>query len=154
MNPIMAAGENIRVRSLHPSDVEVTNDLLRQLGYDMPIKELAARIARVLDAEAHFAAVAEQAANVVGLIHVYERPALEKPCQAVVQSLIVDRDLRGTGVGTLLIASAETWAQRKGLTHVVLHTRVERDDARAFYEHLGYHTDATSHLMIKALACI
>jgi ribosomal protein S18 acetylase RimI-like enzyme len=49
------------------------------------------------------------------------------------------------------MASVETWARSQGLTHVVLHTRVERDDARAFYEYLGYHKAATSHLMSKAL---
>jgi GNAT superfamily N-acetyltransferase len=141
----------MQVRLLRPSDAEVANELLRQLGYDMPLKELASRIARVLDAKTHFAAVADQGRSVVGLVHAYERPALEKSCQAVVQSLIVDRHFRGGGAGRLLMASVETWARSQGLTHVVLHTRVERDDARAFYEYLGYHKAATSHLMSKAL---
>jgi hypothetical protein len=37
------------------------------------------------------------------------------------------------------------------LTCLVLHTRDDREDARAFYEHLGYQKAATSHLMSKAL---
>ena len=73
----------------------------------------------------------------------YERPALEKPCEAVVQALIVDGSLRKTGVGRILMAAAETC--------LVLHTRDDREDARAFYEHLGYQKAATSHLMSKAL---
>lgn len=141
----------MHVRPLRPSDLEFATDLLRQLGYVVPADVLAARIARVLAAATHYAAVAEQEGKVVGLVHAYERPALEKPCEAVVQSLVVDRHVRKAGTGRLLMAAVEGWALTRGLTHIVLHTRVDRDDARAFYEHLGYRWAATSHLMSKPL---
>jgi hypothetical protein len=32
------------------------------------------------------------------------------------------------------MAAAEAWARAKGLTCLVLHTRDDREDARAFYE--------------------
>jgi ribosomal protein S18 acetylase RimI-like enzyme len=50
-----------------------------------------------------------------------------------------------------LMVAAQAWAQEQGLEHVVLHTRIDRDDARAFYEHLGYERAATAHLMNKSL---
>jgi ribosomal protein S18 acetylase RimI-like enzyme len=50
--------------------------------------------------------------------------------------------------------AAESWALARGLTHIVLHTRIDRDDARAFYEHLGYRRAATSHLMSKSLDAV
>lgn len=142
----------MQVRLLCPSDVEIAHELMRQLGYDMPANELAGRIARVLDATMHYAAVAEEGSEVVGLVHAYARPALEKPTEAVVQSLIVEARARKRGVGRLLMASAEAWARTNGMTHLVLHTRTDRVDAHTFYEQLGYRQEATSNLMRKWLA--
>ena len=141
----------MQVRLLRPTDVQIAKQLLRQLGYEVATDEVIGRIDRVLASRNHYAAVVEDREKVLGLVHVYERPALEKPCEAVVQALIVDGSLRKAGVGRILMAAAEAWARAKGLTCLVLHTRDDREDARAFYEHLGYQKAATSHLMSKAL---
>jgi GNAT superfamily N-acetyltransferase len=138
-------------RALRPSDLPIANELLRQLGYDIEATELASRIDRVLANATHFAAVAEHAGKVCGLVHAYERPALEKAYEVVVQSLVVDHRARNKGIGMQLMAAAEVWAGTKGVHEVVLHTRVDRDDARSFYERIGYRRDATSHLMTKSI---
>jgi len=141
----------MKVRLLRPDDLPIVTELLRQLGNVTSADELANRIDRVLESGTHFAAVAEDGGRIFGLVHAYERPALEKPCEVVVQSLVVDTRARNAGTGRLLVAAAETWARAKGLTNVALHTRIDRDDARAFYEHIGYRWAATSHLMCKPL---
>jgi ribosomal protein S18 acetylase RimI-like enzyme len=141
----------VKIRLLRPDDLPIAAELLRQLGYVTSTDELAGRIDRVLASGSHFAGVAEDGGRIVGLVHAYERAALEKPCEAVVQSLVVDTRARKAGAGRLLMAAAETWARAKGLGNVVLHTRIDRDDARAFYERIGYRRAATSHLMSKRL---
>jgi GNAT superfamily N-acetyltransferase len=120
---------------------------LGQLGYQVSVGDLKTRMARVLPAADHHVAVAEDAGRVVALLHVFERPALEKPCEAVVQAIVVDAKLRGRGVGMALMHFAEAWARARGLASVALHTR----NAQAFYAHLGYGKVATSDLMRKAL---
>jgi GNAT superfamily N-acetyltransferase len=141
----------MHVRGLRPSDVEIATELLCQLGYHMSASELAARIAQVSTTDGHYAAVVDDGQKICGLMHVYERPALEKPCEAVVQSLVVEERARKTGAGRLLMGAAEAWARERGLNRVVLHTRIDRDDARAFYERIGYARAATAHLMSKQL---
>lgn len=141
----------MKVRVLRPDDLPAAADLLRQLGYAVPARELADRIGRVLASGAHYAAVAEDGAGVRGLVHAYERPALEKPSEAVVQALVVDGRARHAGAGRLLMAAVEEWARARGLARVALHTRIDREDARAFYERIGYSRAATSHLMSKPL---
>jgi len=141
----------MQVRSLSPSDVEIATELLRQLGYELSPSEAARRIARVLADKDHYAAVADDNGQVLGLIHAFERAALEKPREAVVQSLVVHNCARKKGIGKVLMAAAHAWARERGLEHVVLHTRIQREDARAFYEHLGYERAATAHLMRKSL---
>jgi ribosomal protein S18 acetylase RimI-like enzyme len=59
--------------------------------------------------------------------------------------------VRRMGVGRLLMESVEAWARAKGLPRIVLHMRVDRDEARFFYEQLGYQRIATSRLMSKPL---
>jgi ribosomal protein S18 acetylase RimI-like enzyme len=98
----------------------------------------------VLANPTHFAAVAEERGRIYGLVHAYERPALEKACEVVLQSLVVDQRARKRGIGKGLMTAAEAWAKSRGIEQVVLHTRIDRDDARSFYEHIGYNLTATS----------
>ena len=135
------------IRPFSPPDTPIARDLLRQLGYEVAAAELGARIERVLAATDHYAAIAEEGGQVAGLLHVFERPALEKPCEAVVQAIVVDATRRGHGIGKALMETAEAWARSRGLGSVVLSTR----NAAAFYTQLGYSKVATSDLMRKAI---
>jgi ribosomal protein S18 acetylase RimI-like enzyme len=78
---------------------------------------------------------------------VFRRPALEKPCEAIVQALVTDAGVRGRGLGNALMRLAEEWASARGLESIALHTR----KAQAFYEGLGYNRVASSDLMRKTL---
>jgi N-acetylglutamate synthase-like GNAT family acetyltransferase len=135
------------IRAFRRSDLPTARELLRQLGYDIGTDELTGRLARVLDAADHHVAVAERVGRVAGLLHVFVRPALEKPCEAVVQALVVDGNLRGRGIGQALMREAEAWAAARGLTSVALHTR----HAQEFYTRLGYAKVATADLLRKPL---
>ena len=139
------------IRLLQSSDQRAASNLLGQLGYDISPAELASRINRVLANPAHFAVVAEEGGKIHGLVHAYERPALEKAYEVVLQSLVVDRGARKRGIGTALMTAAEAWAKSRGITQIALHTRIDRDDTRSFYQHIGYNLTATSHLMTKPL---
>jgi GNAT superfamily N-acetyltransferase len=125
----------------------IARELLQQLGYEVSVEKLISRFARVLVATGHYVAVAEQAEHVVGLLHVFERPALEKPCEAVVQALVVDAAQRGRGIGKALMDAAEAWARARGLGSIALHTR----RAQLFYAGLGYERVSTSDMMRKAV---
>ncbi|MBV8769607.1 MAG: GNAT family N-acetyltransferase [Hyphomicrobiales bacterium] len=140
------------IRPLRSSDQQAASHLLRQLDYNVDVAELASRIDRVLASSTHFAVAAEESGRIYGLAHAYERPALEKALEVVLQSLVVDQSVRKKGVGKQLVRAAETWAISRGIDRVVLHTRIDREDARRFYERIGYKVTATSHLMTKCLA--
>ena len=81
----------------------------------------------------------------------FARPALEKPTEALVQSLVVDEAARGLGVGRALMEQAEAWAQGRDLRSVALHTQIMRSDARVFYRALGYEEITQSMLLRKKL---
>src|SRR5262245_19257916 len=146
-DPARGDQPELQLRPFRQSDLATLRDLLRQLGYDVPGVELAGRIARVLEAADHHLVIAELEGRIAGLLHVFKRPALEKPCEAVIQALVVDATLRGRGIGRALMRAAEAWAKAPGLGSVALHTR----QAQTFYEGIGYSRIASSDLMRKAL---
>jgi ribosomal protein S18 acetylase RimI-like enzyme len=121
--------------------------LLEQLGYSLDEAEVRRRLDKVLAAAGHRVIAAVVRDRVVGLLHVFVRPALEKPCEAVVQALVVESSERGSGIGEALMREAEAWAAARGLASVSLYTRIDRDRAHAFYERIGYRLKGTSHLM-------
>jgi GNAT superfamily N-acetyltransferase len=135
------------VRDLRLADAPAARRLLGQLGYEVAEGEIRERLASLAKAPDHRVVVAEIDGEVAGLLHVFERPALEKACEAVVQALVVEAGRRGSGVGRTLMNEAQAWARARGLASIVLYSRVDRHDARAFYEQLGYRRAATSHLM-------
>jgi N-acetylglutamate synthase-like GNAT family acetyltransferase len=136
------------IRAFRQADLSTARALLRPLGHEIGAEELSARPARVLDTPGHRVAVTEHDGRIAGLMHLFVRPALEKPCEAVVQALVVDEALRGRGTGRALMCEAEAWAAARGLASVGLHTR----DAQAFYARLGYAKDAAADFMRKPLA--
>ena len=134
------------------SDLGHCRSLLSQLGYEMNTAELEHRFGEVAGVPEHSALVAEMAGRVVGLMHVFARPALENPREAVVQSIVVDAALRRRGVGRELMKAVENWGRDRGCRSVVLSSNTARALAHAFYAALGYRVSATSLVLRKELA--
>jgi len=132
-------------------DLPAAQELLSQLGYPLSSEELRRRYDAVVGAADHTLMLAEQAGRAVALCHVYARPSLDKPPEAIVQALVVDLAVRGSGVGKIMMTAAETWARDRGFTSVALTSNVTRAEAHAFYEAIGYRRAATSHLFRKSL---
>ncbi len=137
---------SLHTRPIEDGDLAAARLLLAQLGYDLTLDETARRLGKVMSATDHAILVAEHDDRIAGLIHVYARPALDKPPEAIVQALVVDAVHRGCGIGKQLMRAAEGWASERGHPSVSLYSSVARDDAHAFYRGLGYALGATSHL--------
>jgi GNAT superfamily N-acetyltransferase len=135
------------LRDAAPADFAAVRRLLGQLGYAPDEAEFRRRFDSVLAAGGHRLTIAEEEGVVAGVLHVFERPALDKGCEAVVQALVVDDAMRSRGVGEALMRGAEAWAAGRGLAATSLYTRIDRGRARGFYERLGYRLKATSHLL-------
>ncbi len=140
------------IRDACSTDAAAVQRLIGQLGDEPNGAEFRRRFERVSSDPGHRIIVAEVAGRVVGVLHVFERPALEKACEAVVQALVVDDAARSGGIGAALMQEAEAWAGRRTLSSMALYTRVDRERARAFYERIGYREKATSRLMGRDLA--
>lgn len=142
-----------KIRRMRADDLPEAQDLMRMLGYEIAPDELRARLAEIVRRDEHALMVAEdEDGAITGLIHVYIRAALEKPVEAIVQSLVVRDDKRGSGIGAHLMSEAEAWAKTRGISSVALYTQLERQDAAAFYSRRGYAEANQSRLMRKRIS--
>ena len=147
----MSGPIGLSIRKFAAPDVDRARELIRQLGYDLDPDEFNRRLAAVASADEHALLVAELEQEVVGLMHLYVRPALDKPVEAIVQALIVDSRHRGKSIGEALMQAAESWARERHLASVALTSHIKRTDAHRFYQSLGYEIAATSHLLRKSI---
>lgn len=143
---------SIAIREMRPPDIPVCQLLLFQLGYDLTLQEVERRYGAIQDKQDHAVFVGEQDGQVVALLHVYERPAFDKPPEVIVQALIVDQNCRGAGVGKTMMNVAEHWAANRGFSSVSLTSSASRFGAHSFYERIGYKAEATSHLFRKYIS--
>jgi GNAT superfamily N-acetyltransferase len=143
---------SVRYRSITREDIPECLPLLAQLGYQLTLEEAVQRVDAVVSTPDHCVLVAEATGRIVGLLHIFARPAIENPREAVVQAIVVDQGFRRVGVGRSLMAAAEHWGSERHCRSVVLSSNVVRAPAHAFYAALGYRVAATSYVLRKPLS--
>ena len=77
--------------------------------------------------------------DVYGVItgHIFPTLHSREPV-AWLTSLVVSENVRGMGVGAMLVAELERWAKESGAARVSLTSGLAREGAHRFYERLGY----------------
>jgi GNAT superfamily N-acetyltransferase len=82
----------------------------------------------------------------VGLASVYaDIQSLGFGPKCWLQDMVVEDERRSEGIGGMLMAVAEEWAQARRLTHIELSSNSGRVDAHRFYERHGF-TRANAYL--------
>lgn len=84
--------------------------------------------------------VADDGGAVVGVLQLTFIPGLTRlgSWRALVEGVRVDRARRGAGIGERLFEAAIAEARRRGCRLIQLTTDKRRQDARRFYERLGF----------------
>ena len=92
--------------------------------------------------------VGEQDGRIVATYQISYLPGLSLKAarRAQVESVSVASDLRGRGIGAMMMADAETRARAAGCSLIQLTTNATRADAHRFYERLGF---TPSHIGFK-----
>lgn len=142
-----AAGAPVVFRTAELRDAPAIARLLDQLGYPTSPPAMRRRLGPILARPDYRTLVADKGGGVVGFTGACLVPSYELDHAYVrVLDLIVDRTVRGAGIGSSLLAAVETWAQEEGARVVVVNARDEDDataGASSFYAAHGYeHTGA------------
>lgn len=132
---------------LHEFTVRGVPDRLRSLGdfdcYDAAWLSLT--VEKLMDAVDVALWVAEVNGQVVGLAEVYLREDERNDLRTAyrygyLQCLVVDRRLRGHGIGRQLLAAAEQWSRAQGATELRLEMWEFDQGPLGFYTQQGYRT--------------
>jgi N-acetylglutamate synthase-like GNAT family acetyltransferase len=127
------------IRTARNYDAPALAELCGQLGYPATRQQVVARLAAIEADPAGRLLVAEDAeGRVVGWLHVAQQAHLVEEEIAEILGLVVAETTRGAGVGAQLLHAAEAWARERGIAHVRVRSRVERERAHRFYERAGY----------------
>lgn len=130
----------MEIRPARGADAAAVNELLGQLGYpqDGPAAT-AARLQAWGDDPASAAYVADAGGELLGVIAVHVCPSFERDgAWGRITALVVAERTRGRGVGSRLVAAAESFAADHGCLRMEVTSADRRTDAHAFYRSLGY----------------
>lgn len=146
------APKSITIRTARPDDAEAIARLSGELGYPTTAPDARRRLFDIKTSEHHAVLVAEDdSGSVVGWMHVFRSPRLGGEPFAELGGLVVTETLRGHGIGSRLVAEAERWASERGIGTLRIRTRTTRNDARLFYEDLGFFLTKTQVVFERQL---
>ncbi|MGD0590764.1 MAG: GNAT family N-acetyltransferase [Bacteroidota bacterium] len=142
--------QTINIRQAKKSDAVALAKLSGELGYPTTTTEMESRFDKLFSKSENGIYVAELD-SIVGWIHVALIQTLESNAFVEICGLVVAESSRGTGIGTQLVAMAESWAQEKGCYHIRVRTNILRKKTRMFYKQLGFQSKKTQEVYDKII---
>jgi GNAT superfamily N-acetyltransferase len=113
--------------------------------------KVLSRLSRILSRSDQQLLVAELDGHPVGWVHAVISEHVESGAFVLIGGLVVDRNHRRKGIGSMLIAQAEAWARQQGCSIVRLWSSSVRTASHRFYEDLGYTNIKTQYSFMKAI---
>ena len=137
--PIVKPPE-IEIRLANSADARTIAHLSGQLGYPTTIRQAESRLDAILGSKSHAVFAAYLDDQVVGWVHVFLAQRIESEPFAELGGLVVAESHRRHGIGRRLLARAEEWSVDCGTAKLRVRVRVRygRDEARTFYQNLGF----------------
>lgn len=141
--------DSIQIDTATEADLDTMVSLVRELAgvvtdqHGIDIKVAAENLAILLAEPNSYLLVARDGGEVVGFINfTVRRTALHTGLSSLIDELVVDRRLRGSGVGRSLITAAADTCRRLGCIELEVSTEKTNAAARRFYQRCGFDEDA------------
>jgi ribosomal protein S18 acetylase RimI-like enzyme len=129
----------IAIRALISSDMEEAADLLTYLNPDVPAAVLAARLGDMLADHSHYCVYgAFDGDTLAGLAGAWIATKIWCGRYLEIDNLVVTPDVRGSGVGSMLIRHLEALAVSHDCKIVVLDSYTANHPSHRLYHRLGF----------------
>ena len=140
----------IVIREMLASDAQQASELSGELGYPASAEEIRQRLHELRRAShAVYAACLEGV--VVGWIEVGIGHHLQSGAYGEIGGLIVSAACQGRGIGRRLVETAERWVATRGVSTLVVRSRITRAAAHDFYLGLSFERLKTSAVFKKTI---
>ncbi|NOT48628.1 MAG: GNAT family N-acetyltransferase [Acidobacteria bacterium] len=147
---------NVEIRNASIDDLQeiirlIADDYLGQQreNFELPLNENYVKAFREIDADPNNELiVAELDGDLVGTMQLTLTPSLsfQGGRRCTVESVRVDEQFRGKGIGREMMLWAIEWAKEKTCVSMQLTSHISRERAHRFYEDLGF---SKSHVGMK-----
>jgi GNAT superfamily N-acetyltransferase len=143
----------IEIRPATGDDAAALAKLSNELGYPTtPVRASERLDALVGSADNAVFVACLPVGPVVGWIHVFVALRVESDRFAELGGFVVSGPYRRGGLGRQLLAAAEAWAVTRRVRMLRVRSRVQRSDAKRFYEGLGFAVAKQQNVLDKPLA--
>ncbi len=139
------------IREIAVEDAQQIAELSGELGYPVTTEAMASRIAAIRQLEDHAVYVACSRDLPVGWIDVGLVHHLQADPYGEIGGLVVASAVRNCGIGRQLLERAERWVRERGITKVLVRSRITRETAHRFYIREGYEQTKISAVFSKSL---
>jgi GNAT superfamily N-acetyltransferase len=143
--------ENVLIREIALADAEPAAQLCAELGYPVSGEAVKERIVALQGVADHVVYVACLGETVVGWIDVGIVQHLQTERHGEIGGFVIASEYRSRRIGQSLLAEAERWIASRGITQVIVRSRVTRESAHRFYVREGYSPMKTSAVFSKEL---
>lgn len=126
----------MKIRQVDEDDIEAVQRLMHELGYPLKEEELRCNI-HVIHKRGGVVWIAEVEGAVAGCLTAVINAGLAEGMYGEVVSLVVSREMRGSGIGRRLIEHAEDWLKPQ-VKKVRIRANAIRLEAHGFYTAMGY----------------
>ena len=149
--PQKAGLEGLLIREIAPTDAGQAARLCEELGYPVAPEDMRERIAGLRNVPHHVVYVACMDETVIGWIDVGIVQHLQTERYGEIGGFVVSRNHRSRRIGQKLLVQAERWIIARGVTQVIVRSRISREAAHKFYVREGYSRTKTSAVFSKQL---
>src|ERR1043165_5635509 len=104
---------SILIRTAKKEDAKAISRLSSQLGYQISEEDTIYNIELLNESEHDVVYVAILDNNVIGWIHIFYSLRIESKPFCEIGGLVVDENIRGSGIGRMLIKKAVEWSRMK-----------------------------------------
>jgi GNAT superfamily N-acetyltransferase len=140
----------LKIRKAHINDTEAVHRLSWQLGYSPDLETVQRNISQMLaHADYELVVAVDESSDVIGWMNLSIRHRIEDISFLQVAALVTDEKIRGQGIGRKLMEYAAQYARERKLPFIGLHSSKPRNEAHAFYEHIGYQKTKESFFFRK-----
>jgi GNAT superfamily N-acetyltransferase len=141
----------LSIRAITATDAEAASKLSDELGYPVSVRMMEQRIQNLSNLKDHAVYIACLSGEVVGWIDVGIVHHLQaEPCGEI-GGLVISSACRSGGIGAQLVAKAEQWVAERGISRMLVRSRITREAAHRFYLREGYSLLKTSAVFSKSL---
>lgn len=128
------------IRFACSADADRIRELLQQLGYPADLALVQGRLAALAAGDAVL--VAEELGRVVAVASLHTFDLFHEAGRiGKITSFVVDAEMRGRGVGSMLLDAADEFFRRSGCIRAEVMSGNHRPRAHAFYQSHGYAQD-------------